>query len=372
VGAGARGVFYVDVYGNRELVHETRDQCMDPIPLQPRPPPPAVPQATRPSAADPKSGARASVLLLNVYEGDFDWPADTKIERLRVVQVLPKTSAHATIPQIGDGSHLQFARFPLGTVPVMEDGSAWFEAPVGREIYFQALDGQGRAVQSMRSGTYVHPGERLVCAGCHEDKQKARKHGQGTALALRQAPGGKPWPIEPDVTDAEGNLEVLTFARHIQPILDRRCAGCHQKPEHKRAPALHDRTVDPKTGWTESYRLLVRRTFNYRGKGQDFTRTTPGRFGALASPLTRHFSPAHHDVQLAPAEWRTVVAWLDCLAPFYGWDWDLESQQRGEKLVPRIDFDPSNPLARDRPESEASVLSSRWTAEIRALQGGRQ
>jgi hypothetical protein len=36
-------------------------------------------------------------------------------------------------------------------VPVEADGSAYFEAPVGKSIYFQALDAQGMAVQSMRS-----------------------------------------------------------------------------------------------------------------------------------------------------------------------------------------------------------------------------
>jgi hypothetical protein len=28
-------------------------------------------------------------------------------------------------------------------------------------------------VRSMRSGTYVHQGEHLSCAGCHEDKWQA-------------------------------------------------------------------------------------------------------------------------------------------------------------------------------------------------------
>ena len=58
----------------------------------------------------------------------------------------------------------------LGTVPVEEDGSVYFEAPVGKAIGFQVLDEKGLAVQSMRSVTYVHPGERLTCLGCHESK----------------------------------------------------------------------------------------------------------------------------------------------------------------------------------------------------------
>ena len=62
------------------------------------------------------------------------------------------------------------ARMPLGIVPVEEDGSAYFEAPVNKAILFQTVDESGQAIQTMRSLTYVHPGEYLSCIGCHEDK----------------------------------------------------------------------------------------------------------------------------------------------------------------------------------------------------------
>jgi hypothetical protein len=369
------GICYVDLFGNKELLYDGGGvECMDPMPLRPRPRPPIIPDQTTQSARAAKRGEPASILVLNVYDSDFVWPEGTQIKRLRIVQCLPKTTGHQGKPKIGDGYIQQFPRFPLGTVPVFEDGSAWFQAPVGREIYFQALDEQGRAVQSMRSGTYVHPGERLVCAGCHEDKYQARKNSGVVPLAVRRAPDGRPWPIEPDVTDAQGNFEVLTFPRHIQPILDRHCVECHQKAAHPRRLPLHDRSVN-QHGWSASYTVLAQRTFKYggtRGKqDQDYSRTIPGRFGALAAPLTKHFTPAHHDVKLTPAEWRTVVAWLDCLAPYYGWDWDLELQQQGAKLTPRIDFDPANPLALDRPAVEDNNLLTRWIAEIRALQEGK-
>jgi hypothetical protein len=360
------GLYYVDVFGNRELLYDAgRTECMDPIPLRARARPPVIPEMTTQTARAGGHGDAASILVLNVYESDFAWPEGTRIERLRIVQMAPKTTGRVGPPKIGNGYAEQGPRFPLGTVPVHEDGSVWFEAPVGREIFFQALDAQGRAVQSMRSGTYVHPGERLVCAGCHEDKRRTRMPSGRTALALRR---GKPSPIEPDVIGPDGAFEVLTFARHVQPVLDRRCADCHRKQDPKRAPALHDRTIDPRSGWSNSYKALVSRTFSYGSPEQDYSRTTAGRFGALAAPLTRHFTAAHHEAKIAPEEWRTVVAWLDCLAPFYGWDWDLEGQQRGENLVPRIDFDPANSLSLDRPAAQDRALLVRWIAEIRELQ----
>ena len=46
----------------------------------------------------------------------------------------------------------------LGIVPVAEDGSAYFEAPSGRALYLQALDADGRLVQSMRTFVQASPG----------------------------------------------------------------------------------------------------------------------------------------------------------------------------------------------------------------------
>ena len=83
-------------------------------------------------------------------------------------QVLPKETTHiANQPRIGV-ANAESARMLLGTVPVESDGSAYFRAPAGKPLYFQAVDGAGRAVQTMRSVTYLQPGERRGCVGCHE------------------------------------------------------------------------------------------------------------------------------------------------------------------------------------------------------------
>ncbi len=102
--------------------------------------------------------------MQNVYRSDLPWPKDARIKWLRIIQVLrkPESSLLRDRPPIGFGEE-QLGRMCLGRVPVEEDGSAYFEAPVGVPIYFQAVDYRGMAVQSMRSDTYVHPGEQLVC-----------------------------------------------------------------------------------------------------------------------------------------------------------------------------------------------------------------
>ena len=67
---------------------------------------------------------------------------------------------------------VNLARAVLGTVPVEDDGSAYFVVPARRELFFQALDEDGLAVTSMRSGTQFQPGETATCQGCHEPRQQ--------------------------------------------------------------------------------------------------------------------------------------------------------------------------------------------------------
>ena len=74
----------------------------------------------------------------------------------------------------------------LGTVPVEVNGSAYFRVPARRPPYFQAVDAEGRAVQGMRSVTYLQPGERRWCIGCHEPMGSAAP--RQASLALGREP----------------------------------------------------------------------------------------------------------------------------------------------------------------------------------------
>jgi len=71
----------------------------------------------------------------------------------------------------------------LGTVPVEADGSAYFRAPAGLPLNFQALDERGQAIQIMRSVTYLQPGETTGCVGCHESRTTAPPRRSGVPLA---------------------------------------------------------------------------------------------------------------------------------------------------------------------------------------------
>ena len=117
--------------------------------------------------------------IANIYHSRQPWPEGTKIKSLRVYQVLPLSVASAAVThntglQIPQGcDSINLARAVLGTVPVESDGSACFKVPAKKELYFQALDENGLAITSMRSGTHFQPGEQAMCQGCHEPKPGA-------------------------------------------------------------------------------------------------------------------------------------------------------------------------------------------------------
>ena len=108
--------------------------------------PPVIPDQTVHTAAARAASTgdeSATIAVMNVYDGDFEWPAGARVAALRIIHLLPKTTAPPNQPRIGIADQTN-ARAVLGTVPVESDGSAYFEAPVGKPIYFQAVDAKYR------------------------------------------------------------------------------------------------------------------------------------------------------------------------------------------------------------------------------------
>ena len=114
-------------------------------------------------------------------------------------------------------------------MPVEADGSVYCVAPVGKEIYFQLLDDKGVAVRSMRSGTYVHPGEKLQCASCHEGRGRMPQPETTTLARSRQ-----PSILKPELQGMTGlePVETVNYYRLAKPVLDAQCASCHQEKQH--------------------------------------------------------------------------------------------------------------------------------------------
>ena len=318
---GNYGIYLVDAFGNKELIYrDPAIACQSPMPLRPRPVPPAPPELARRTKVDPVIGRVApggeepqqgTISVVNVYESVKPWPEGTEITALRVLQVLPMSVPSGGPPhEIGRrlptaGDSVMPVRYILGTVPVERDGSAHFAVPAHKEIFFQALDGRGLAVQSMRSATYLQAGEHLVCQGCHDRRHHVPQMPLSAPLALRREPSR----LKPDVDGSR----PFSYPRLVQPVLDRHCVKCHAEHPDE-APNLAREPIQ--RHWYASYVSLVPKyAFNSYGSGH---RTTPGQFGARASKLLEILDEGHHDVKLSEEELHRITLWLDCCSVFYG------------------------------------------------------
>ncbi|MFH1922206.1 MAG: hypothetical protein ABIP48_20270, partial [Planctomycetota bacterium] len=341
---GDYGIYLVDAFGNKELVYRDPEvACQSPIPLRPRPEPVESPQFAlhqpggKPfvepvapgSEEEPDEG---TIAVINCYDSLKPWPAGTDIKSLRVIQILPMTVPSGAPPhEVGlrepsSRDSMMLARYVLGTVPVEEDGSAHFHVPAHKEIFFQALDERGLAVQSMRSATYLQSGERLVCQGCHDRRHRSPQIPADVPMALRRSPSR----LTPDV---EGS-NPFSYPRLVQPVLDRQCTECHQK-EADKAPNLAREPIEKK--WFASYNSLAPEFGFYDYKSGH--RTTPGQFGARASKLLKILDEGHYDVKLSDEDFHRLTLWLDLCSIFYGvYEKEGgEAQLRGEIVRPTLE-----------------------------------
>ena len=310
---GGYGIYLVDIFGNKELIYRDPEiACQNPVPLRPRVKPPIVPDKSL-RLAEGQAG-EGTLALINVYDTLTPWPEEMKVEALRVYQIIPMSVPSGAPPHETSlreptaGDSVVLARYVLGTVPVEEDGSAHFTVPAGKELFFQALDENGLAVQSMRSATYVQPGERLVCQGCHEPRHRAPESPKRTPIAIRREPS----KLKADVD----GTNPFSYPRLVQPVLDKHCVQCHQKNPDK-APRL-DREVIVKgrQKWYASYHSLAPK-YAFWSYG-DRHRTIPGKFGARASKLYQMLEKGHNDVKLSDEEMHCITVWLDSCSMFYG------------------------------------------------------
>jgi hypothetical protein len=317
------GLYLQDRWGHRELLY--RDPAiasMCPIPLRPRPRPVARPFDARPG--EPQTGC---FLLLSVYRSTELFPSGI-IRALRIIQILPKTTIVADVPRVSSARQVS-ARYLLGTVPVEADGSAYFAAPAGVPLYFQAVDAEGMAVQSMRSVAYVQPGETLSCVGCHEPRSTSPPNAAPLA-ALRPPSAIAPGP---------DGTRPFSYPRLVQPILDKHCVRCHGNAKADGGIRLTGEFTKASGEHSESYRALATRKlvhwFDSINGGEWVPRTYPGKFGARASRLIELLKKGHYDAKLSADELSRLCLWIDLNVPFYGvYEPAQVAEQRKGGVVP--------------------------------------
>ena len=185
--AGPMGVYLLDVFGNEILLHAEGPGCYDPMPLRPQPRPPVLPARCE---FETKPGY---FFVADVYRGThMQGVKRGSVKTLRVVES-PEKRHWSPGAWFGQGYtapgmnwHSLENKRILGTVPVEEDGSAFFRVPADTFVYFQLLDASGMMIQSMRSGANVHAGE--VAVLCRLPRRAAQPRRRRTGRQPR------PWP----------------------------------------------------------------------------------------------------------------------------------------------------------------------------------
>ncbi|MDR1382521.1 MAG: hypothetical protein LBJ67_01540 [Planctomycetaceae bacterium] len=377
------GIYWIDESGQRELLaYDSAISSHQPVPLAAR----AAPyERTIRVNNDANYG---TFTLQDVYAG----PGLQGIERgtaktLRVIalefrsvgigsnhNVGPAGSAMISTPiSIGNGTW--DVKIPLGDTPIYEDGSASFLVPAKTPLYFQILDENGHAIQTMRSWSTLQPGEVFSCIGCHEDKNTTLSAPSQTIALQKGAQPLKPF---------YGKPRGFNFDREIQPILDKHCVECHndaqRKPDFahtKSADVSSDETVafslkggkvedlHAKRYWSLSYLNLTnyqaesggvfsgRQTpvVNWINVQESPAMLPPYQSGAAKSGLMKMLDPklaadgkTHSDVKLTREELDKMAAWIDLLVPAYGdykegnlWD-ERELQKHAYYEIKRRDM----------------------------------
>ena len=323
-----KSIILLDRFGNRIPLHtlswdekewnETGNfRPIDPMPFQARPVPKVVADRTTEGEDRDTIKAKAAISVQNIYEmSPFPWPEGVKeqkkIKWMRIVQVFPWIYSYGIN---AGGFSMATARMSLGIVPVEEDGSVFCEAPIHKPIYFQALDENQMAIQSMKSVTYVHKGEQLSCLGCHEDKWKAIPPMTSTPIALQREPSELTAEFPGHLTDPNKGAVPFNYFLLAQPVL-------------------------AELGYPTDYATIKKR--GWHPKASSFS--MPGRVGAHESDLGKELLEKYKNGEITDEQFHRLVMWLDIATMRLGWYNDTSQAKAGEVVWPEVDMVPGNPL----------------------------
>ncbi len=249
-------LYYVDVWGNRELIHRDRElSCFQPFALRERKRPPLVADTVNPEAD------HATVFVENVYR-DLPGVEAGAVKHLRISQrlFLPSPVYEGEyndinhlhyLPGVSTGAHFSYWNWAptrtVGIVDVEEDGSAFFKVPAGTPIFLQALDENYLEVRRMRTSFTMQRGEFRGCVGCHETKSiSAGSLVNFPASTMRKGPQTPEPP-------SWGENTVMDYQEHIQPILEKHCVECHGQENPEGGLEFTSREIG---GFMQSYRTM--------------------------------------------------------------------------------------------------------------------
>ena len=252
-----------------------------------------------------------------------------EIKKLLVLEVLPKPcNMFSGMEPLTYGGTFLLERI-LGTVPVEADGSAHFEVPAMRPLFFVALDERDMAVKRMQSFMTAQPGERVGCVGCHERRVEAPAS-RSTTLALRRPPSriesiagvaGRNGPSQFARTGklqplAASGPDVIDFPRDIQPILDKHCVACHDYEKTAKGGPMSGGLIltgDRGPMYSHGYYALTIAGEISHGRNLRKSNYPPRALGSSASPLLERFAR-----RASEREKRLLRLWIDSGAVYAG------------------------------------------------------
>lgn len=306
-GPGRYRIYVLHENGQKQLVYEDESiSCFNPLPLTTRPTPhrkPGLPES------DSKYG---TFIVTDIYQG-MTGVKRGEVKDIRVMRVEPKKCnmrgkrAYDMDPLIGRGTY--YVKHCLGTVPVDEKGTAVFKAPAGVELYFQALDSKGMELQRMGTVTQIMPGEKQSCIGCHETEFSAPQNRKETMHLLSKTPV--------DITPPPWGAGPVDFVKHVQPVFDKYCVGCHGGVDPKKGLDLSD----GKTRYFNmAYENLTERRLVHFAwlKGASAKNWKPLSTGSRVSKLIAQMEKEPCNVEMDDESRRRIYTWIEANVPYYG------------------------------------------------------
>ena len=314
IGQGEKtGIWLLDLFGNRLLLHAEGPGCFDPMPLGPRARPTAIPSRVDLAKRD------GYFYVSDVYQGTgMEAIERGTVTHLRVVES-PEKRFWTREAWNGSGTQAPGMAWDdfnnkriLGTVPVEADGSVYFAVPADTFVYFQLLDDAGMMVQSMRSGTIVRPGETTGCVGCHDGRRESIPTSDQRTAMDRSPSRLRPW---------YGPPRNFSYAAEVQPVLDRQCVECHDygQDSGEKLNLAGDLGLMFNTSYFE---LRSKQYVKVPGAGP-YQVLKPMSWGSHASRLVDVLRDGHEDpevekkIKLSPEDFDRIVTWIDINAPYY-------------------------------------------------------
>lgn len=321
-----RAIYLIDTLGGREFIYENPETAsFSPIAVRKRERPPVLPSMIPENA--PNFGTlfvQNAYLTRNDPEGLIK-PGMISAIRVNELGVQPMANRHQTSVTIA----VEIPKKVLGTVPVDEDGSAFFRVPAGVSLQMQILDKNGMAILTEKSFFYLQPGESRSCIGCHEptgmtpDMKVLAKNARRQPVDLTP-PAGPKYP------------GGMSFHRTVQPVLDRYCIKCHGLEKTEGKVSL----IGEATSFPHSLKELVKRGDHMVGEkgymgGNDRNANAisnqrnisrPMRFYAHRNKVAKMLLENHGKTNMDHESFMRIIEWLD-----------LNSQATGDLFPNKIE-----------------------------------